>query len=210
MSEDRWARYAPLTGVVAVVLIIVGALMLNNYEYLKPPSEIISKLEDNALLIQVAAYFGLASSFFLVWFAGSVRTWLRAAEGDPGRLAAVAFGGGVAGSVCLLVGNSALAAAAARAGSQGGTTESSATALWDLNATLLGSALPIALAALVGAAAVVAFRTGVMQRWLAWGSAAVALGMLSPVNYIFVAIGMLWIGLISWSLFAGTRLTGDT
>ncbi len=203
MNEDRWARYAPLTGLVALVLMIVGAVMINSYEYLKPPDEIVDKLEDDATLIQVASYLGVVSAFFLVWFAGSVRTWLRSAEGDPGRLSAVAFGGGVAGGACLLVGYGALAAAAARAGSDGGTSESLATALWDLNTTLLGTALPIALAVLVGAATVVAFRTSAMKRWQTWTSAVVALGLLSPVNWIFVAIGMLWVGVISIWLYVG-------
>jgi hypothetical protein len=38
------------------------------------------------------------------WFAGSLRSYLRAAEGGEGRLSIAAFGGGVAGVVLLLVG----------------------------------------------------------------------------------------------------------
>ncbi len=202
MAEDRWARLAPLTGLAAVVLLVASALLINNYEYLPARGEIAEFLEDNSGRVVAGAWLGLLASFFVVWFAGSIRTWLRAFEGAPGRLAAVSFGGGVAAASCMLVGYGAMVAAAARAGDAGGTTPDAATPLFDLANTLLGNALPVALAVVVGAATIVAFRTGALPRWLAVTSAVVAVGMLTPVNFVFVALGVLWLGVVSVLLYA--------
>ena len=119
---------------------------------------------------------------FLIWFAGSVRHSLRRAEGDTGRLSAVAFGGGAVGGGLVAVAFSILAAEAARSGRYGGIGPDVATLTYDLYGTILGVGLPLTLAALIGAAAVVAFRTRRWPTWLAWSGAIVAIGSISPIH----------------------------
>ena len=96
MADSNWERFAPLTGVVFVVLLVAGVVVINNYDYLPPAGEIESFYEDNSTMISVGAFLALLSVFFFLWFLGSVRSTLRIAEGGTGRLSAVAFGGGVA------------------------------------------------------------------------------------------------------------------
>ena len=66
---------------------------------------------------------------------------------------------------------------------------------------VVGGALPIVLAGLMGAAAGVSFRTKSWPAWLAWSSAVVAVGSISPLRYIFSAADVLWILVVSVWLF---------
>src|SRR5687768_1951982 len=103
MNISRWERHAPLTGVLAVVLWIVGAVLLfnNEPESDATPQEFVSYLKDEGPIYGGSWAWGLATLFF-IWFLGSLRTRLAAAETGSARLSAIAFGGGIAGGVLLL------------------------------------------------------------------------------------------------------------
>ncbi len=205
MSQSRTERLAPLSGVVFVVLFLAGALLVNNYDYLPPGSEVQRFFTDNATRLQVAGYVGLVSAAFLIWFAGSVRHSLRPSEGGTGRLSAVAFGGGVAAGALVALAFSVLLVAASRGGSDAGISVDGAAVFYDLYGTAGGSALPVAMAVLIGATAVVVFRTKVWPSWLAWTGAVLALGSLSPIAYIFIGVDLLWILVVSILLYARGR-----
>jgi hypothetical protein len=210
MNNSRWERLAPLTGVAFVVLLVAGVLVINNYDYLPPAEEIKSFYEDGSTRITAGGYLALLSVFFFLWFVGSVRSSLRVAEGGTGRLSAVAFGGGVAAGAGMIVGYAAVWAAAQRAGADGGIAAETATGLFDLSGVLIGNTVPIAFAVLIGATAVLSFRTGVFARWLAWVSAVIAVGLLTPVNYIFIGIALLWVLVVSILLYTSDRSTSPT
>ncbi len=204
MNESRWERLAPLTGIVFVALFLVGVLLINNYDYLPPGDEIRSFYEDDSTRIAAGAFVALLSVPFFLWFAGSVRARLRTAEGGTGRLAAIAFGGGVAAGAGMIVAYAGVFAAAQRGGSDGGIGEEAATALFDLSGALIGSAVPMAFAVLIGAATVVSFRTRVFARWLTWAGAVLAVGLLTPVNYLFIGFGLLWVLVVGIVLYRQT------
>jgi len=201
LADSSWERFAPLTGVVFVVLLVAGVVVINNYDYLPPAGEIESFYEDNSTMISVGAFLTLLSVFFFLWFLGSVRSSLRVAERGTGRLSAVAFGGGVAAAAAMVVGYSATLAAAQRAGTTGGISADAATSLHDLAGVLVGNTAPVAFAVLVAAAALVALRTGVFPAWLAWVSVVLAVGLLTPLNYIFMGFALLWVLIVSILLF---------
>lgn len=205
MARTRTERIAPLSGVAFFVLVVAAGLLVNNYTDLAPAEELQAFFTDGATRIRVAGYLGVLSAVFLIWFAGSVRHSLRPAEGDTGRLSAVAFGGGAVGAGLVAVAFSILAAEAGRSGRYGGIGPDAATLTYDLYGSILGVALPLTLAALIGAAAVVAFRTRTWPTWLAWTSAIVAVGSISPVSYIFIGIDVLWILIVSIWLFTRER-----
>jgi hypothetical protein len=186
-----------LTGVVSVVLLVAAVVVYGNYEYLPSGQNIKLFLEEHATRVYVGGYLGLLSAFFLLWFVGTIRTRLRVAEGQPGRVSALAFGGGVAAATVIIVGFSALVAAGQRAGAAGGIGTETATALFDLYGQLLGIGAAIALAVLLEGTAVVSFRTGVLPRWLAWVSGVVALGLLTPISYIFLGVALIWLVVVS-------------
>jgi hypothetical protein len=201
MAKSRTEQIAPLSGAAFVVLLIVSWLLINNYEYQPPGGEIKEFLTDNSTRVAVGAYLGVVASILLMWFSGSLREALRVAEGGTGRVSAIAFGGGVAGGAVSIVAYAGLMSAATRAGDDLGISVGGATALWDLTGNLIGVGLPMALAAMIGGAAVVAFRTGVLPTWVAWASAIFAVGSLSPLSYVFIAADVLWILYVSIVLY---------
>lgn len=203
MGDGRWERLAPLSGAAFVVLFIVGMVVINNYDYLPPSNEIKAFYEDGSTRIAIGGYLAMLSAFFLLWFAGSVREALGAREGGSSRLGSVAFGGTVAAAAGTIVTGASLMAAAQRGGADGGIGADTATALFDLSGAVMGVGVPIALAALVGAAAVVSFRHGLFANWLSWTSAILAIGLLSPAGYIFIGFAALWILVVSFMLYRG-------
>jgi len=204
MARTRTERIAPLSGVIFVVFVVVAALLVNK-GFLPSAEDLQAFFTEEATQIQVAGYLGVLSAVFLIWFAGSVRHSLRPAEGDTGRLSAVAFGGGAVGGGLVAVAFSILAVGGARGGAEGGIGVEAATITYDLYGSVFGVALPVTLAALIGAAAVVAFRTGTWPTWLAWTSAILAVGSISPIAYIFIGIDLLWILIVSIWLFSRER-----
>ncbi len=210
MAESRLERIAPLSGVAFVVLAVGAALLVDNYTYLPPAGELQSFFGEGPIRIQGAGYIGAVSGVFLIWFAGSVRHSLRPAEGGTGRLSAVAFGGGAVGGGLVALAFSVLMVGGARGGTDAGIGEEAATVIYDVYGSVTGVALPVALAALIGAAGVVALRTRVWPTWLAWISVILALGSISPIAYIFIGIDFLWIFLVSIWLFTSMGREPDS
>jgi hypothetical protein len=205
MAKSRTEQIAPLSGVAFFVLFLGAALLVNNYSYLPSGGELQSFFTDAAFRIQIAGYIGSVSGVLLIWFAGSVRSSLRPAEGGTGRLSAVAFGGGAVGGGLVAIAFSVLQVGGARGGNVAGIGVETATIIYDVYGAVVGVALPVALAALIGAAAVVAFRTRTWPSWLAWISAILAVGSISPVAYIFIGIDLLWILYVGIWLFITER-----
>lgn len=202
MNDSRFfEKLAPLSGVVAAVLMIVGSVVIGFYEYLPPADRVADFLSRNATRVAVGGYVGGISALFLVWFAGSVYSALREHEGT-GRLATVAFGGGVFASVIMATAFAGMIAAAGRAGTEGGITAGEAVALYDVWSSVMGVTMPIGLAVLIGATAAVSLRTSAFPAWFGWVSAIIALGLISPVGYVVMAGGLVWVLVVSIWLYA--------
>jgi hypothetical protein len=194
-----------LAGLVFVVLIILGTVLVGSFDYLPPADEIVDLLSNNSLRVSAGGYFGGISAFFLIWFAGSVRSALREREGGTERLTSLAFGGGVASGVSVATVFAIMLIAAQRAGAPGGIGTDGAVALFDLWSGLGGLVIPVAFAVFVGATAVATLRTAVLPAWFGWLSAVVALGLLSPVGYLFAVLALAWVVVVSLWLYARGR-----
>ena len=205
MARSRSEQVAPLSGAAFFLLAISAAVLVNNYDYLPAAEELRSFFADGSTRIQVAGYLGAASGVFLIWFAGSVRDDLRPAEGRTGRLSAVAFGGGAVGGGLVALAFGVMQVGGGRGGTDAGIAAEAATVIYDVYGSVIGVALPIALAALIGASAVVAFRTRAWPTWLAWVSAILAVGSISPIAYIFIGIDFFWILYVSIWLYTKER-----
>jgi hypothetical protein len=101
-TTDRWSRYAPLTGVVAVVPWIIGAYLLEKTD--RPTSDALFAAwvgDAKTELVVVGLIFGFGVLFFL-WFLGTLRATLIAAEGGSGRFSTLSFASGIAVAICLM------------------------------------------------------------------------------------------------------------
>jgi hypothetical protein len=187
MADERGRRADAATGIIAMVLWIVGfALPGTPPAADDPPADVTSFLTDKRGAILASGFIvGLGAIFFL-WFLGSLRSYLRDAEGGLGRLSAGAFGGGVAATALLVVAVAALSAAAFAVGGLGDDTVNKA--MYDLS-TFVGFAGGFGFAVLLGAASCSAARSGALPPWLYWlGSVAAAAQLLSTIG-LFVDSG---------------------
>jgi hypothetical protein len=147
----------------------------------------------------VLMFFGL----FLLWFAAGLRERLRAAEGPGGRLANVALGGAILSVALIWAGSFALAAVPAGISLGSEPTVTSADVARFLPQMGFGAILVggmFGAIAMIVATSIVAMRTGVLPRWLAY------LGFACGVALLFGSVFLPMIALPVWLIATGVAL----
>jgi hypothetical protein len=191
----RLDRSAPLAGVAAVILWYASLSVFEGVT--NPPTDdataetALAYFQDEDAGIFASSFLFALGSLFFIWFVGSLRAALAAAEGGVGRVTNIAFGAGLVFAAMTLL--------FALPPSVGAFSEetigpSAAEALWDLD-DVFAVAAQFAAVPLLLATGLVAWRTGVLPRWLAALSFAVAaVLLLAPIGGIFaLALGVpLW------------------
>ena len=203
-QSSEWVRLAPLAGIVYLALFIVGVGLSFNTSFLPAGPEILEFYEDNSSRVMTSGYLFSVSAFFLMVFVGSVWASLRDAEGGSSVFSIVALGGGISGSTLAVTQGALMLITGERAGAEVGLAPNSA-ALYDISAALLGNAYPITLAALIGGFGVVSAMTKAYPRWLTWSSLVLAVGLLSPVNWVLFFLAYVWIAVVSVLLYRRAR-----
>jgi len=154
---DRHARWGAATGFLFVILTAVGFAGFIGPDVPKlddPATDWQTYFTDHQDRIQAGIFIASLGLLFLLWFLGSLRAALAAAEGGNGRLTAVAYGGGIGTFAVLLVALTGAAAAALRPGE---LDPNLTRALNDFG-VLAGGPGAAAGAALFGATAIVGYR----------------------------------------------------
>lgn len=197
MTTSRMEQFAPLTGLGFTVLGLAATATAGRDPGFAPKADkVVAYFTDHKDAVLASRTMYLLSAVLLLWFISTLRSRLAAAEGGGGRLANVAFAGGVAGTALALASASAAAMGALRVGEQHIIDPQVATTLWDLNIILFSLAAPVAFAALALAASIVSIRTAVLPRWLGWITLALAITlMIPPINHISVIVFTFWVGL---------------
>jgi hypothetical protein len=187
MAEQRWEKLGAATGIAFVVLAFTSFFI--GGELPKPgdsTEQVAAFYSDNSDKILWSMWvFGLAGISYL-WFLGSLRSHLGKAEGDTGRLSAVAFGGGIAAGVVYSIGVS-ISSALAFGIAQRGPAELT-DALSDL-ATHLYNGSAFGFFVLVLATTLVSGRTKVFPAWLGWLGWLIALLILTSTLTVVVDSG---------------------
>jgi hypothetical protein len=190
MTTQRWARYAPWAGVLAVVLWVVGFVVLGNAGFVAQDAtaeQFLAQYRANGGPIIAGSYIFTLGTLAFVWFLGSLTSALRSAEGGAGRVASIAFGGGLALAVCAVLLPSGGVTVALSAGTM---SANAADALRYLPG-LFFVGLELFAAVLVGATGLIALRTAVLPRWFAWLSFLLAVILLiPPLGWAGVLIGI--------------------
>jgi hypothetical protein len=200
----RPERWLPLTGVVAVALWIIGVFVLENAS---PggdasPDEILAYFDDDAASIFTGAFlFSLGTAFF-VWFLGSLRAAFLAAEGQPGRLTAVVFAGGVGKAVFDMGVMGGFVAGALAADEADPLAPEAAQTLFFVDDAFFIGAEFMAFV-FMAAAGVLSLTRRALPVWLGWLAVLIALGLLVfPIGWAFLLFGVpLWVLLTSVILF---------
>jgi len=191
-------KNAPLAGVASAVLFIVAAVVMNNTTFMPPAADVVSFYEQNSGQVMLAAYIGLLSAFFLVWFAASAG---RAVQAVSTRLGTIVVAGGALAAVLSMVAFMAHSIGAERAVQQAPIDPGAAAATFDLAAAVNGTPFGMCLGLMIAAFAVAAGRAGIGGRWLVWLSAITAVALISPASYLFGGLGMLWIAIVGVVLY---------
>lgn len=207
MNESRLERLSPLSGAAAVLIMVAGILLFNFYEFLPSAENVSDFMNSNAALVYTGGYIASLSVFFLIWFAGSVRSVLIKHERGAGSLSNTAFGGAVAAAVVLGISFIGIFASGLRAGTPGGLTPIGAITMYDFWTQLTGQLFGIFMAVFISAASVVSLRTGLFPTWFGWTSLIIAFGLLTPFAYAVLGFAILWLLVVSlWLYIKGTTV----
>ena len=170
MSDKLWAQISAASGIVFVVLLVVGAFIAP-----VPPAtddsadDVVSYFRENRTALLVGSYLIGAGTVFFLWFLGTLR--LALVNSGASRLPIAAVGAGVAFVAVVLVGIGLGDALAFRAASD--RSPDLVQALFDAQ-SLVFIKVSFPIGAFVLASSVVMIRWKVVSQWLGYAGLVVA------------------------------------
>ena len=210
-SRNTLERLAPLSGVAFVVLFIAAFLISGETPDVDDPvDEVRSYWTDNDAENIWSAGFVLWGSVLAIWFGASLRTALRRAEGEPGRLSGLVF----AGWSVFAVGALAFAGfgfAAADVADEADVGDEVIQTLSILNSDFF-PILTGGLAVAMLASAVAVLRHGGIPRWLGYVALLLGITAVTPIGFFSFLVSGIWVVIVSVLLYrdAGAPTTGAT
>lgn len=188
-TVDRWA---PLAGVMFVVLVLVGFGIEGSTPSVDDPAdEVVAFYADNDVQVKTASAVAAVAGVAVVVFAASLRASLR--RHGSAVLASVALAGGVVAAAGIGTDSAIRFGLAESAGDVSPEATQALFALWD------GFFWPmhLGMAALIAATSLAALGTRLLPTWLA------GLGLLAAVLVVIPVLAVLFAGLIGvvvWTL----------
>jgi hypothetical protein len=199
----RWERWAPASGAVSVILMVIAFLVsgVSSPDSGDSETKIASYLSsDSHQNRNFAAFFiFVAGVLFMLVFFSVLRSRLAAAEGPGGQLAQLAFGSGVA-SAALWIGTVSFFVAPLAVASDRGTLKDPGGiyALSNDGGYLLWVGAVVLGALVVWATSAVVLKTGMLPRWFGW--VGVVVGVICLFAIFFVPAFVYWAWILVGSL----------
>jgi len=192
-------RWAPLGGIIFVVLLVIGTGLLGDHpDPDAPEQEITDYLADSGNHTRniIGAYLWVLAGIGFVWFLTHLRGVLRSAEGGSGTLSNLGFGAGLVFTALLMASGPVIAAVA-------GAVEFRDAPVTDpdfvrvlpqmgYGMLLLGGGFTAIV--LVLTTSVISLQTSVFPQWLAW------LGVVAAIVLLFAVIFLPMVALLVWVL----------
>jgi hypothetical protein len=192
---EKWERFAPLTGALAIPFWIAGiAIISTNAKGSKGP-KILASYQHHSNGILLGGFLWSLGVLLFIWFLSTLRTHYAAAEGGTGRLANLAWSGGlVASAVAILI----PAGDTVGALNKNDIDASGAAVLNHISDGFFVGAEYL-LAVLFLASAVLALRYAALPKWLGWLSLVIGVVLLiGPIGWAaFIFATPIWTLIVS-------------
>ena len=195
--SDRWGRYAPLTGVVFVGLLIATFATSGSTPGVHSTgAHVISFYKAHHGELMAGNVLGAVGVAFFLFFAASLRARLRRGEGGE-ALAALAFGG----AVLLAVGGAAFSALGFALADARNTIDPSAAQA--LNVLINDFFFPLAVGTCVFMIGnwLAVVRTGALPKSLGWVALPIGIAALTPGGFVAFLVLMAWSLIVSVLLY---------
>ena len=186
-SNKGWLL--PLTGVAAVVLLIVAFVIQGESPTLDDDSsrEIREFYVDNKDRLLLGAMLQALAVTFFVFFAAYLRRLVRAAEGERGMLSHVVFGGALVFAAGVTFDATLTFTMAESADELRPQSMAPLLALFETDFIPMVVGIQLLLLA-VGLAAV---RLATLPKWLGWIAVALAVVAVTPIGFVaFIGLGL--------------------
>lgn len=190
--------WTALSGVVFVVLIVVGGILQGEIPDVESPvEEIVAFYADDTDAITAGSFMIGLGTIFLVLFAGSLAAVLRRTEGELRTLPTLGIVGAAIFAVGLAFDATITLALAQTVDEVEPVAVQTLQALWDYDfmAIAIGGILFFA------SSGIAIIRSQVLPRWLGWLGILAAVVMPTPVFFVGLIIGG------GWLLIASVMLT---
>ena len=214
MSDSRWDRWGPIAGIAFVILLFVGLnLAVSDLPSGDDPvSKFLSYYNDSGKRAQaiVGGYLMVLAGLFFLWFIASLRVRLLAVEGAPGRLTSIAFAGGLALTVFIMLAGVTFISIAGDIsfGGEKFTSPDAARYLPELGYPILVICGAFAAIAMIDAASILIVRTGVLPQWIGWFGFLAAIVLLVGVFFVPMVALLLWVLFVSVAMLRSRPTAG--
>ncbi len=191
-------RWAPLSGLVFLVLMVVGFSVAGSAPDPDASNAKIASFlaKDSSYHKAVASYFVLlAAVVALVWFFSVLRSRISDVEGTPGRLGALALAAGVASAAFLFIGISLfIVPAIAAHDAHKYALDPGIYRLTNDLGYMIWVASAVIGALVVWATSAAALKAGLLPRWYGWLSLVIGIVCLFGFFFFPILLYGLWIG----------------
>jgi hypothetical protein len=196
---NKWERWATLSGVLAVPFWVVGVIFMSTKAKGDTGAEILANYHKHSDGILAGGLLWSIGTLLFIWFLGSLRSRYLAAEGGPGRLTTLAFGGGIAASVLGMLIPTADEVGALN---KNDIDASGASVLHNFGDAFFIAAeytLPV----LFFASAILVLRYGALPKWLGWFSLLIGIALLiGPIGWAALIFATpIWVLIVSVLLY---------
>jgi len=188
---DRFDRWSLLAGPLAVALWILGLIvaegLTDSLADGASDQQVLAWVQDNTNMLLTGGWIFMVGCLAFVWFWAALRARLLAAEGAPGTLSALAFGGGLATAIFAMLTQAPDIAAAIN---QDSISAATAGTLHNASDAFFVCAELAAIIPLV-AVGLLALRTAVLPKWWAWFGLLVAVVLvIGPIGWAALIFGV--------------------
>jgi hypothetical protein len=198
--SGSWARYAPLSGLLFVVLVVIS-IIIGGFDSVDSNDSVVKVVKfwhDNDSEQSASAIIGAVATIPFLWFLGSLRSAFSEAEGGTGRLSSIAYAGGIILAGFALIDGALQFATAESVGDVPPVATQTLSALY--NNFFFG--FPVGIGTLLLASSLVILRFRAMPAWMGWFAFILGIVSITPIGFFAFFVVFLWIAIASWLLFA--------